>query len=387
MLPCPTRILFCRSNPVAPDPRVEKEARALAEAGYQVDVIGWDRSASLAVIEKRDGYNIHRIQIGAEYGTGMGNIFKLLTWQLLLLRWLLAHRRNFDAIHACDFDTVLPCMVLKFLFGKKLIYDIFDFYPDHLRHTPRWITNFIRRLDYWVINRVDAVILVDDFRRQQIKGTTPPQLSIIYNSPENSSFATESFETSPAGRLRLTYVGLFQRERGLLEMLGILAKHPEWSLEMAGFGGDEDEIYSASKKLPNVNWHGIVPYKQAIQLSSQADVLFATYDPSIPNHRYSSPNKLFEAMMLAKPIIVARDTNMDEIISRSDCGIVVSYGNVAELENALQQLAESPALRKRLGQNARVAYETLYDWDIMKSRLIRLYSLVLGQSDRTGAVG
>ena len=48
------RIVFCRSNPIAPDPRVEKEARALRQAGHEVVVVGWDRTGELPIDEKLD---------------------------------------------------------------------------------------------------------------------------------------------------------------------------------------------------------------------------------------------------------------------------------------------------------------------------------------------
>jgi len=371
-----TSILICRSNPVTPDPRVEKEAASLVGAGYQVNVIGWDRSAYHPVDEHKDGYKIHRIPILSHYGMGLGNFTKLAKWQVRLLGWLYANRKEYDVLHACDFDTVLPCLVMKMIFGKKLVYDIFDFYPDHLRNTPLWVKQTIRRLDYWIINMADAVILVDDARREQIKETRPRRLFIIYNSPQDSTYNYSVHISSLKGGLHLTYVGLFQKERGLLEVISLLNRHPEWTLDMAGFGGDEEAIYKACKDIPNIHWHGQVDYDKALHLSSQADVLFATYDPSIPNHRYSSPNKLFEAMMLGKPIIVARDTNMDKIVSENDCGIVVTYGGETELEEALLKLANDPGLRKWLGENARKAYETNYSWNIMKARLIELYSQI-----------
>jgi len=370
-------ILICRSNPVAPDPRVEKEAVSLAEAGYEVSVIGWDRSASHPIIEERENYKVHRIPIRAPYGMGLGNLIRLLKWQIKLFIWLLNHHKAYDVLHACDFDTVLPCLAMKLMFGKKLVYDIFDFYPDHLRRTPTLIKNAIRAVDYWIIDHVDAVILVDDIRRAQIKPTSPKRLSVIYNSPQDISTQLNLYEPSPKGKLRLAYVGLFQKERGLLEMASVIQKHPEWTLDMAGFGGDEDAIHAACEGVQNITWHGLVSYEKALQLSAKADILFATYDPVIPNHRYSSPNKIFEAMMLAKPIIVANGTNMDLIVLKNEFGIIVSYGDKTQLEEALLQLAKDPTLRERLGKNARKAYETLYGWDIMKLRLQELYSQIL----------
>jgi glycosyltransferase involved in cell wall biosynthesis len=107
-------------------------------------------------------------------------------------------------------------------------------------------------------------------------------------------------------------------------------------------------------------------------------VLFATYDPAIPNHRFSSPNKVFEAMLLSKPVIVARNTNMDRIIEQAECGLVVDYGDLSQLEAALQTLEMHAALRLRLGENGRQAYETEFSWEIMQTRLAQLYAAVAG---------
>jgi hypothetical protein len=66
----------------------------------------------------------------------------------------------------------------------NLHYDIFDFYAEHLRHTPGWIKYCIRRMDLWAINHADAVILDDDSCREQISSPHPRRLTIIYNSSE-----------------------------------------------------------------------------------------------------------------------------------------------------------------------------------------------------------
>jgi len=191
------RVLFCRSNPIDPDPRVEKEARALLRAGYEVEVIAWDRTANLPQREVKDGFTIHRLPIPAEYAQGMGNLFALLRWEWGLFWWLVSHRQRFDLIHACDFDTVLPAVFCKWLFRKKLVYDIFDFYADHLRKTPPKIKQLIRWVDLNIIAWADGVILVDDVRREQIEGGNPKRLSVIYNSPEDVLL---EFEIPAAGQ-------------------------------------------------------------------------------------------------------------------------------------------------------------------------------------------
>lgn len=379
-----SRVIFCRSNPVDPDPRVEKEAAALSEAGYPVSIIAWDRTGTLPEKESWDGISIHRLPIQARFAQGLGNIWPLLRWLIGLAGWLIRHRGRYDLIHACDFDTVGPALLSKILFGKQVVYDIFDFYADHLRATPGWIKGIIRRMDFLAIRWADAVILVDKIRMGQIQGSKPKRITIINNSPRDVYHQMDGEELDVEKDLVLIYVGLLQVERGLLELLDVLTRQPSWSLHLAGFGGDETRIVGRARELENVRWYGRISYQRALELTAGSDVSIATYDPSIPNHRYASPNKIYEAMMLAKPVIVARHTNMDRMVERWDCGRVVTYGDPWDLENALQELAADQTLRRELGANGRKAYESHYSWSTMQGRLLALYEEINGRGKREG---
>jgi glycosyltransferase involved in cell wall biosynthesis len=354
---------------------VEKAASALADAGYDVTLLGWDRSGTFPTTACLRRMSLHRLLIRARYGTGLHNFPPLLRWQWGLLLWLLRHRQRYDIIHACDFDTVLPALLCKWLLGKRVVYDIFDFYSDHLRATPGWIKRIIRWVDLRVINRVDALILSDESRRVQIRGADPRQSAVILNTPPDlrDQFDPREDPDSIEG-LRLVYVGLLQRERGLFDLLHLLAKHPTWQLDLAGFGGDQEQILAQGESLPNLHWHGRVPYQRALALTATADVVLALYDPALPNHRYASPNKVFEAMMLVKSVVVAQDTHVDRVVEQHRCGLVVPYGQLEALERVLTRLEGNPALRRELGANGRHAYERCYAWSTMRARLLRLYA-------------
>ena len=369
------RVLICRSNPISPDPRVEKIARALVAGGYRVQLLGWDQTGQLPLHGELDDIPFQRCRVPLKRVKGLWNFWFELRWQAALLSWLVRNRKTFDIIHACDFDTVLPALICKYIFSKKLIYDIFDFYADMLRFTPKMIKAIIRRVDLRVINRVDAVILADDSRKEQISGSKPRQLAIIYNSPEDQYTLLDA-DVSPhpdTRSLHIVYVGNLQIERGLLELADVMGKHLDWKLDLAGYGSDEARIQSAVAKLPNVIWHGKIPFQRAMELISMADVIVATYSPQIPNHRFSSPNKLFEAMMLGKPVIAARGSNIDRIVVKENCGMVIDYGDVEALESSLAFLQHHPTSRQEYGHRARKAYENTYNWSIMQNRLMALY--------------
>ncbi len=376
----PKRIIILRSNNLAPDPRVEKIARSLAAGGYAVTALGWDKDGALPDGKafpnaQADEVKVLLIPLRAVFGRGLSNLGHALRWQWALFGWLRRHRRDFDLLHACDFDTLLPALLCRWLWRKLVIYDIFDFYADMLRLTPRPLKAIIRAAELWAIGRADAVILADDSRTAQIAGSKPKRIAIIYNALDDRLIKGkgEDGKRGTHGRLHIAYVGNLQIERGLLHLLAVLRRHPEWTLALAGFGGDEARIREAAASLPSVTWHGLVPYDQALQLEAAADVLIATYDPAIPNHRYSSPNKVFEAMLLGKPILAARGTNVDSIVEQAVCGLVIDYGDEAALEAALLRLQNDDSLRQNLGANARRAFETTYNWETMQSRLLDLY--------------
>ena len=369
------RVVVVRSNPVAPDPRVEKISQTLSRAGHEVRILAWDRSGEFADHDLVLGLNLTRLKIHAKYGRGMGNLGPLLRWEMGLLRWLWKHRSHYDAIHACDFDTVLPALLLKAFSRKYVIYDIFDFYAEHLRATPSWVKRLIRVVDLWSIGRVDAVILVDERRRAQIEGSKPKQLAVVYNTPKDvrANLPGDTRITKPNSRLHIVFVGLLQRERGLYELIEVVQRNPDWSLDLAGFGADSEGIEARARETGWIRFFGRIDYLDSLILYDKADVLIATYDPSIPNHRYASPNKLFEAMMLEKPVIVAAGTGMDEIVEAERCGLVVPYGNLDHLEQTLKGLEEHPELRAELGAAGRKAYTRAYSWDQQREILESLY--------------
>ncbi len=380
------RVLILRATPVHPDPRVEKVGRTLLQAGFSVQALGWDRSGELPAEETQAGFPIRRLAVRAPWQRGVSNLPALARWQAAALNWLRLHRGEYDLVHACDFDAVTPALWARRLWGKKVVYDIFDFYADMLRATPGALKSIVRWLDLGAIGEVDAVILADEARRQQIAGSHPRRVEVVCNTPEDvlPEIAEEPAEgpseehdrsQAPAAQLRLAYAGLIQVERGLLPLLEVLAAHPEWRLDLAGEGAERGLILSEARRLPNVAYHGILPYREALRMNYQADVLPAFYNPAIPNHRYASPNKLFEGMMLGRPVLAARGTGFDRLVNSLYCGLVVDYASLEQLDSALHKL-EDASLRQRLGQNGRRAYEQSYSWGRMAERLVNLYRQV-----------
>ncbi|MGY4598077.1 glycosyltransferase involved in cell wall biosynthesis [Bradyrhizobium sp. GM22.5] len=63
-----------------------------------------------------------------------------------------------------------------------------------------------------------------------------------------------------------------------------------------------------------------------------------------------------------------------------ETGIVVPPSDPQALRRAMNYLVEHPAEAQRMGQNARLRYETLFTSDIMVSKYLNLYEEMLADS-------
>jgi len=375
------KVVMLRSNPIDPDVRLEKEAKTLTDAGHDVTLLGWQRFGDAPAKEERHHYTVKRLKFKAPVEKKV--IFYLPVWWILAFLWLL--KEDWDVVHAADLDTYLPALFAAKIRRKRLVYDIFDFYAD-MATLPSFVRNCVAAFDKSFMGFADAVIVVDPSRLRQIGKEGDSSVHIIYNSPEDirPSFVT-GMQTEQRFQFKIFYAGVLGVGRDF-ETVTQAAKDIGMILvEFAGFGYYAEHLRSLSEQESHITFIGTIPYDEVIQRTLQSDLLFALYDPDIPNNRYASPNKLFEAMMCGKPILVSDGTAMADIVREEDCGLVVPYGDVTAIKHAVLTLKNDPALCKRLGENGRKAYEIKYNWGIMEERLLELYEKLDPEQRQAGA--
>ncbi len=222
------------------------------------------------------------------------------------------------------------------------------------------------------------MILADESRKEQYKSRLQ-KTTTINNVPSISQLDKARLKQSKTSRdkniFQIFYAGVLLKSRGF-EQIAKASNIECVQLIIAGFGTDEDYLVGFISKYEHIKFIGKIDYKEVLERTLDSDILFALYDPSVPNNKYSSPNKLFEAMMCGKPIIVSDGTSMANIVRTENCGLVVPYGDVNAIRKAIIRLKEDKNFREYLGQNGRKAYERKYSWDIMEERLLDIYHRV-----------
>ena len=369
-----TEIVLIRSNPVSPDSRLEKEADTLGKSGYDVSVLGWGRWKTNSNTERKTHYVIHRIPLKAPVGIIVIVFWPI--WWFFEFIWLM--RNSWDIVHAADFDTYLPALAAAKIRHKKIIYDIFDFYPDMVE-LPSGIQKIFSRFDKHLMKYADSVVVVDKCRLKQIDRENDSTVTILYNTPNDCS-PTDVLSSSPAdGSFNIFYGGFLQPDRDVASMIKVVSEIRDCNLTIAGGGhpADVQKIKDFSKNLQNITYLGVIPYPDILMHSIKSDLLFALYDPAVPNNILASPNKLFESMMCGKPIIVNDGVATADKVREENCGFVIPYHDYDALKEAVILLKNDPDLRKKLGENGRLAYDTKYNWNLMGERLLKLYASLI----------
>ena len=354
-------------------------ASALSKKQYNVTVLEWERSCDHKSSSNRADFNVCRMKLQAPFGSRL--IFKLPIWWLYIIFYLISH--DFYIIQPQNLDNLLPVYFLSLIRMRKvkIIYDIADFYSDAYVPTHLvLIRKIVAKLERLITRTVDSVILVDESRLEQAKLQTT-SFQIIYNSPPDeysnlvAKFARKTTSDSDS-TFAMLYAGILTQDRGLKSLIATIPKINDVSLTIAGFGSMEREIYRLVEKKANVKFLGRISYSEVLELTYLCDCVIALYDPFFPNNAFSSPNKLFEAMMCGKPIIVSDGTTMAKIVDQENCGIIIDYNDSRALESVVNTLKSNKNLSISLGRNARTAYLRKFNWDLMEEKITTLYDSI-----------
>lgn len=365
-------IVFARSSTLFDDSRATKEILALLEAGYNVTVLGWDRSgyALEKCVELFSNYN-DQISLKMFSGTvGSGFIQKIVS-RIAWNRWLKKEIINIpiiDVLHACDYDTGVA--VRKIATSKKIkfVYDIYDYYID-AHPVPAVLKRVIENGENRIINDSEVTIICTEERRLQISKAHPKKVVVIYNSPDVDDFdeCEEKYD--------YVYCGSLYDGRLINELLDEFHQYHHFKLIFAGYGVYEEKAIELAREYDTFDYLGSIPYSEVLNIEKESKVISAIYNPTLRNHQLCAPNKFYEALALGKPVIVCGGTGIDKIVLAENIGCVINY-DVSEFYKALDYLTTHVEIRKEMGQRARKIYESEYRWSLMKKKLISEYELL-----------
>ncbi|WP_417374459.1 glycosyltransferase family 4 protein [Glutamicibacter protophormiae] len=181
--------------------------------------------------------------------------------------------------------------------------------------------------------------------------------------------------------VRFLFLGRVIRTKGVRDAIRALALlgPGRGTLDIVGDGYDRTECESLAARLgvsSLVRFHGRVPHEAVCSHYSKADVFL------FPSYREAGGIAVVEAMSYGLPVIVC-DRGGPATTANDISGFrvpAISPEQYARaLAGAMESLAGNPALRARMGGEARARIEKKYLWDRRIAWMESLYGRLLGR--------
>ncbi|NLG33360.1 MAG: glycosyltransferase family 4 protein, partial [Syntrophomonadaceae bacterium] len=170
------------------------------------------------------------------------------------------------------------------------------------------------------------------------------------------------------------YVGVLHPDRGIEHVIKVIKQIPTVRFIYAGYGPLENELGLLSSNVTNIEFMGRIDYDTALRLEAGALAIVAFYNSALGgNNLYAAPNKLFEALMLGKPLITSEGTLLADIVKSEDIGYVIPFGDEELLDKTLLHIVNNPIEAEQKGKRARYLYDIKYSAGIAKKRLLDIY--------------
>ncbi|MFA5891158.1 MAG: glycosyltransferase [Actinomycetota bacterium] len=414
------RVCMLVRNSLEFDPRVEREAAALARAGYDVTIIAIWEPARTVRREERKGFRIRRVSrrrpgfdfITSVAGRAVGRLRSghhdgssgslpgrlpalairgaslwigraLNLLPAITQRWAIEWRMALataaarpDIVHAHDLNTLAPASWAARVRRAKLVYDSHEISPGlPTVQDPARVSRFEARL----IRRADAVIHTTPMRARWAAETYGIRTPVVVrNVPEGScEIAPVNIAAEiglPPGTRVVLHQGNMQRDRGLEALITAFASLDEgFGLLMLGGGRLRpglEQLVASLGLAERVKFRASVPHSELLSWTAGAWCGASLLVDTCLNHRYSLPNKLFEYLAVGVPLICSDNEEIGEFVRAHSCGEVCNPSDPASVAAAIQSLA---ARHDAAAEAARAAGK-IHRWEDEERALLDLYA-------------
>lgn len=209
----------------------------------------------------------------------------------------------------------------------------------------------------WVLERVDAVLVVSDEVRKQIiqAGISPRRIEVTYNPVDTDLFSI-SPEVRPFTR-NLLFVGRLVDYKGGLRTLKafkkISASFKDWTLTIVGDGPEMEEIKAFLDASPELKER--VYLKGQLQKDAISEEMKKASVFVFPSAHETFGLVIAEAMASGLPVVVGNLTAPKEFVDE-ESGLLVPPNDVQEIANAMAHI-----IRHRDQYDAKVIRQKIVD--------------------------
>ncbi len=389
-----SKILMIAQSFYDKDPRVQREAEALVDHGYEVDVIALRHNSNRHLDQLR-GVRVYQIPIKKR----RGNIFRYLFEYLAFLTFsfglasYLHVRRSYQICYVHNMpDFLVFAGIIPKLFGAKVIIDVHDPMPELfsiIYPNKTWLIKLIKLQELISLKFADQIITTTEFVKANLirRGISSEKIVVIMNLPDPRLFMGPGHPLAPdtnRSGFVLLFAGTISKRNGLDSVIAalpkIIDKIPGVQFRIIGNGEHIEELQRTVSKSRLYSW---VKFEPPVPLTQMpAEILRA--DAIIwlpPKNEFSEivmSTKTLEALVMGKPVITVRTACHDYYFRDSDV-IYVDPDSIDTIVAAVLELYQDQRKRQYFVQNS-ASIAARFSWENEKKRYFQLIDRLNGNS-------
>lgn len=364
-------------------------AQALLKKGHNVVMITSSNNIKDRKITKIiDGIEV--IYIKEKYNQSMSILRRLKSFVSFMLKSssTALKQKDVDLVFATSTPLTVgfPALIMKWFKKIPYIFEVRDLWPEVPIQMGAMNNKFIQKFavlfEKTIYQNAEHVIALSPGMRKGVlkyiekeKTSMIPNMSKIdqfYPRIKNEELAKkiglrkETFKVVHFGAL-----GIANGADTIIESARLLKNDDTVEFIFIGGGSTEEQLKNlcSGYGLTNVVFLGRYPMKDTSEIVNICDVSIVSFK-DIPILYTNSPNKLFDSLSAAKPIIVNSAGWTKELVEKENCGFYVDPNKPQQLVDKIKLLQQSPELITEMGENSRKLAENVYDKDILCNQVV-----------------
>jgi len=271
---------------------------------------------------------------------------------------------------------------VPFVFEVRDLWPAFAVAVGVLRHPflikiAEWIERFLySHADLVVVNSPGFITYVQQRGARRVEllpnGSEPEMFDPLADGRQFRD------EYNLAGKFVVMYAGAHGLSNDLntvLDAAALLLNQAEISVVLVGAGKDKPELMAraAGMGLSNVVFTPPISKGQMAHALAAADACIAILKP-IELYKTVYPNKVFDYMAAGRPVILAIDGVIREVVEGAEAGIFVPPGDATKLAEAINKLANDRQIARVMGLAGRRCVESRFNRTHLAGKLANLLS-------------
>lgn len=313
---------------------------------------------------------------------------------------LMRSSKSSDLIYGVSTPLTVPfvCAIVAKFRRVPFIFEVSDVWPDAAVHsgvlTNKIVIAIARKIELFCYKHAEHIVCLTEGIEKNIigKGDFASKTTLVTNGVDLELFKTvESVKTSSIKSslgLNNKFVAMYLGAHGKYNALETLVEsarnlRDDKNIIFVFIGDGEEkaklEMMVSEDKLNNVLFLGSVKRTKAVEILSVADCFLL---PNLVGDFFKGnlPNKLFDYLASARPIIVSGHVESGVLVEKINAGFVLDAEDSMQLSNSIKTVySMSAAERHKLGENGNIYVRSHYDREKHVDQLSCIFTGVLSK--------